>query len=114
MKPLLSHLPPQFADLEPWVSDWSLATENERYEKRENSTFDEIQAFYNAMVPRSDAATSYLDEIPLDQFSAQDKRLMYLLYSLVTIAFAVEVWKQPKTPDTGSAKLVSAGEPWPI
>jgi len=114
MKPVTSYLPLGFDDLEPWVADWSLATETERYDKREVSSFAEIQAFYDAIVPRSEAATAYLDEIPLDQFSEQDKCLMYLLFSLVTIAFAVEVWKQPKTPDTGSAKLVSAGEPLPI
>lgn len=114
MKLVEHKLPAGFDDLEVWVADWALPTENERYEKREASTFAEIQAFYDAIVPRSEAATAYLDRLSLDALSPEDKNLLNLLFSLTTIAFAVEVWKQPRTPDTGSAKLSSVGDPLPI
>jgi hypothetical protein len=114
MKVVERCLPSDFADLEVWVEGWALPTEGERYDKREASSFVEVQSFYDAIVPRAEAATAYLDKLPLDALPPDAKKLMYLLFSLATIAFAVEVWKQPKTPDTGSAKLHSIGEPLPI
>ncbi len=48
-------LPPGFSDLEPFVADWCLDSEPERYAKRLSSTMDEIQAFYDAIFPRAEA-----------------------------------------------------------
>jgi hypothetical protein len=58
-------LPAEFADLEPFA-DWALPTEGERYAKRIASTMDELQAFYDAAFPRSEAAATYLDQFPMD------------------------------------------------
>ena len=58
-------LPPQFADLEPFV-DWSLPTENTRLEKRLTSTMDEIRAFYDAFLPRATEALTYLNDFALN------------------------------------------------
>jgi hypothetical protein len=49
-------LPPAFSDLEPWVAEWCLDSEPERYAKRLASTMGEIQAFYDAVFPRAEAA----------------------------------------------------------
>ena len=46
-------LPPEFSDLEPWVAEWCLDGEPQRYAKRLSSTMDEIQAFYDAVFPRA-------------------------------------------------------------
>ena len=53
MTPLL---PPGFSDLEPFVADWCLDSEPERYAKRLSSTMEEIQQFYDAIMPRVPAA----------------------------------------------------------
>ena len=39
------------------------------------------------------------------------KALMNMLYSLVLVSFAVEVWKQPRVPDTGAASFEAFDEP---
>lgn len=107
-------LPVEFADLESFVEDWSLPTEAQRYDKREQSGMEEIQCFYDALLPRAEAALDYLDRFALDAMPEEARRLMYLLYSLATISFCVEVWKQPKVWESGSARIVSVNEPLPV
>jgi hypothetical protein len=106
-------LPREFADLEPWVADWCLDSEPERYAKRLASTMDEIQAFYDAIFPRAEAAIAYLDELPINDLPDDAHRLLKLLYSLVLASFPVEIWKQPYIPDTGTAQFELKLEPIP-
>ncbi len=106
-------LPPEFSDLEPWVADWCLDSEPERYAKRLSSSMDEIQAFYDAIFPRVEEAMTYLEKFPLDQLPDDAFRLLKLLYSLIVMSFAVEIWKQPYIPDTGTAQFDLKLEPVP-
>jgi hypothetical protein len=106
-------LPPAFSDLEPWVAEWCLDSEPERYAKRLASTMGEIQAFYDAVFPRAEAAIRYLDELPLDALPDDAQRLLKLLYSLILMSFPVEIWKQPYIPDTGTAQFELKLEPVP-
>jgi len=106
-------LPREFADLEPWVADWCLDSEPERYAKRLASTMDEIQAFYDAIFPRAEAAIAYLDKLPINALPDDAHRLLKLLYSLVLASFPVEIWKQPYIPDTGTAQFELKLEPIP-
>ena len=57
-------LPAEFSDLEPFVADWCLDSEPERYAKRLASTMDEIQAFYDAIFPRAEAAIAVPGQVP--------------------------------------------------
>lgn len=106
-------LPREFADLEPWVSDWCLDSEPERYAKRLSSSMDEIQAFYDAVFPRTEAAMQYLEQFSLDELPEDAFRLLKLLYSLIVASFPVEIWKQPYIPDTGTAQFELKLEPTP-
>jgi hypothetical protein len=106
-------LPREFADLEPWAADWCLDSEPERYAKRLASTMDEIQAFYDALFPRAEAAIAYLDKLPINDLPDDAHRLLKLLYSLVLASFPVEIWKQPYIPDTGTAQFELKLEPIP-
>ncbi len=106
-------LPPGFSDLEPFVKDWCLASEPERYAKRLSSTMDEIQAFYDAIFPRAEDAMVYLEKFPLDDLPDDALRLLRLLYSLILVSFAVEIWRQPYIPDTGTASFELKLEPTP-
>lgn len=92
-------LPEQFADLEPFVNAWALATEAERQRKRLASTMEEMRAFYNALLPRMEAILSYLNQFAPDQLPEDAKRLFYLSLSLSKIAPAVELYQQPSVPD---------------
>ncbi|HZR80950.1 MAG TPA: hypothetical protein VFD92_07620 [Candidatus Binatia bacterium] len=106
-------LPPRFSDLEPFARDWCLASEPERYAKRLSSTMDEMQAFYDAVFPRAEAAIAYLDELPLHELPEDAIRLLQLLYSLILVSFPVEIWRQPYIPDTGTASFELKLEPFP-
>ena len=102
--------PAQFSDLEPFV-EWAIAGEGERYDKRLSSTMAELQSFYDAALPRLEDAASYLADVSLDGISEEDKRLLWLFASLVTVSFPIEVWRQPKVPDSGSTLMVPVVEP---
>ena len=105
-------LPTEFADLAPFES-WALPTERERYDKRVASTMAELQAFYDAALPRLEAAMTYLDPLGLDDLPDDARNLLWLCCALVTVSFPVEVWRQPHVPDSGAAYLDLLIEPRP-
>jgi hypothetical protein len=88
-------LPDHFQDLEPFVSAWALATGAERQAKRLSSTMEDIQGFYDAMLPRMGAIIEYLNQFPLDTMPEDARALLYLTLSLAEVAPAVELFKQP-------------------
>jgi hypothetical protein len=103
-------LPSEFSDLERF-SEWCLATEPERYAKRLASSMDEMQDLYDTCFPRLEDAIAYLDKFPLDELPDEARALMHLMQSLVMASFPVEVWKQPRVPDSGAAYLNLVEEP---
>jgi len=102
--------PPAFADLEPFAG-WAIPDERNRYARRIASTMDELQAFYDAAFPRLEAATDYLRQVQIDGISDEDKHLLWLFCSLVTVSFPVEVWRQPRIPDSGASAFDAIEEP---
>jgi hypothetical protein len=105
-------LPAEFSDLEPYAG-WGLPTERERYARRLASTMDELQAFYDAAFPRLDAAAAYLAQFELNALPEDAKRLLWVFSSLVTVSFPVEVWRQPRVPDSGASAIEAVLEPTP-
>jgi hypothetical protein len=103
-------LPDKFAELEVFA-DWSLETEAERYAKRLASTMEEMQTFYDAAMPRLEDALGYLDALELNALPEDAKRLLWLVYSLVNVSFPIEVWRQPRVPDSGAAQFGMVVEP---
>ena len=106
-------LPAQFADLEPFAERWCLATEPERYAARLASSMQELEEFYDAMAPRTAAAIDFCDRYALDDLPEAVAHLMQLIYSFVNVSFPVEVWLQPRVPDSGSAYFTCFVEPVP-
>ena len=106
-------LPAQFAALEPFAEKWCLATEGKRYAQRLASSMPDMQAFYDAVVPRAEEAISYCDQFPLAELPEDALNLLHMLYSMVLISFPVEAWGQPHIPDTGAAYLDLIIEPVP-
>jgi hypothetical protein len=109
----MAMLPSEFSDLEPFAAKWCRATEHERYAERLSSTMDDMQSFYDATFPRAEAAKAYLDTFALEALPDDATNLLRLLYSLISVSFAVERWKQPHVPDSGAAYLDLVGEPTP-
>lgn len=110
---MMAMLPGEFSDLEPFAAKWCLATERQRYAERLASTMADMQAFYDATVPRAEEAKAYLDAFALDSLPEDATNLLHLLYSLIVVSFSVECWKQPHVPDSGAAYLDLVGEPSP-
>lgn len=108
----MSTLPAQFADLEPFT-DWCLPSEADRYAKRIASSMDELQAFYDVAFPLLESSADYLKGVGLDDISEQDRNLTWLFCSLVTVSFPVEVWRQPRVPDSGASSIDVVLEPGP-
>jgi hypothetical protein len=106
----MSTFPADFADLEPYA-DWAVPTEKARYDKRLACTMDELQAFYDAAFPRLEASTEYLKSVQLDGISDEDTHLLWLFEALVTVSFPVEVWAQPRVPDSGASEFNAVVEP---
>ena len=103
-------LPPEFSDLEPFAA-WSLEHEHDRFAKRLASSMDELQAFYDVAFPRLDDAMNHLDQFELNALPDDAKHLLWLCYSLVNASFPVEVWRQPRVPDSGAASIDQVVEP---
>lgn len=103
-------LPAEFADLERFA-DWVLPTEAERYEKRIASTMQELQEFYDAAFPRIDDAIAYLERFELEEMREDAIRLLWLFCALAHASFPVEVWRQPRVPDSGAASLTPVLQP---
>ncbi|HEY5855276.1 MAG TPA: hypothetical protein VIW24_14775 [Aldersonia sp.] len=106
----MSTLPTEFADLEPYA-DWALATEAERYAKRLASSMPQMQEFYDVAFGRLEDAITYCDKFDLDDLPDDARSLLHLMQSLVMVSFPVEVWKQPRVPDSGAAWAELIREP---
>ena len=106
-------LPSRFADLEPFAGKWCLPTERERYEARLASTTEEMQEFYDAVVPRAEEAMAYLEGLAFHALPDDALNLLHLLYSMIQVSFPVEVWRQPRVPDSGSSSFDCTVEPVP-
>lgn len=94
----MSQLPAEFADLEPHL-DWAIPTMTGRVQKRVSSTIDEVQAFYDAMLPRVEAVVTYLDRHhSLDDMPEDAQRLLDMALSLAEVATSVEYYSATRVP----------------
>ena len=109
-KPLL---PSAFAELEEFAEIWCLPTEAERWNQRLASSMAEMREFYDAFFPRVEEAIEYCDKFPLEDLPDDALRLLHLIYSLVMVAMAVEIFGQPRPIDSADAVLDRVGEPVP-
>jgi hypothetical protein len=104
--PSSTQLPAQFAELEHLVAEWAIEDGHQRYVKRVNSTMAELKAFYSQMFPRGKEAIDYIDQFDYQQPLPSDAaNLRNLVYSLITVAMAVEVWKQPRVKNSANTIL---------
>lgn len=106
-------LPSEFSDLEPFAEKWCLATESERWAVRMSSSMEEMQAFYDASLPRIEEALKYCDKFPLDDMPEDALNLFRLVYSFVIVSFPVELWRQPLPPHTRGTSFDRYVEPVP-
>ena len=108
-----TRLPSAFAELEGFAQTWCLPTEAERWNQRMASGMIEMREFYDAFFLRVEEAIEYCDKFSLDELPEDALNLLHLIYSLVMVAMAVEIFGQPKPTDAADAVLDRVGEPVP-
>ncbi len=104
-------LPEQFDDLSAYAAAWALPTRRQRYAARLERPYPELEEFYDAVAPRAEAAVEYLDAQDIRALTAQDTRLMHLLYSFILVSYAVNIFHQNRIPDSGAAFFDMVAEP---
>ena len=103
-------LPAGFEELESF-GDWAVHGERARYDKRVETSMEELQAFYDAAFARLDDACTYFDGYGLDDLPEEGVRLLWMMCALVTVSFPVEAWRQPRVPDSGASSIDAVVEP---
>ena len=99
-------LPQEFSQLEHLVAEWAIEDGHERYVKRVNSSMSEIQAFYDEIFPYAEEAVAYIDKLDYSEPLPEDvANLRNLLYSLITVSLAVELWRQPRVKHSANTIL---------
>jgi hypothetical protein len=99
-------LPPEFSTLEHLVPEWAIEDGHERYVKRVNSSMEQIQTFYDEVFPHAEEAVAYIDKFDYAELLPEDvANLRNLLYSLITVSLAVELWKQPRVKHSATTIL---------
>ncbi len=99
-------LPEQFNELEHLIAEWAIEDGHQRYIKRVTSTMEQLKVFYDQMFPRGKEAIEYINQFAYNQPLPTDAaNLRNLVYSLITVALAVEVWKQPRVKHSANTIL---------
>jgi hypothetical protein len=97
-------LPPQFAELNRFVSEWALSTEKERYFKLLARDIDTLRPFFDAMLPRAREITAYLSRFPLGEMPPDAQVLYDLMLTFVETAHPIELhWTQTNIENTVDA-----------
>ena len=104
-------LPEDFSELEPFAEDWALATRAERYAARLDRPYDDLVAFYDGIAPHAERAIAYLDGLDINDLGPDARRLMHMLYSMILVSYAVNIFKQNRIPDSGAAFFEMVAEP---
>ncbi|KUI17635.1 hypothetical protein AU193_14665 [Mycobacterium sp. GA-1285] len=99
-------LPPEFSHLEHLVPEWAIEDGHARYVKRVNSSMEQIRAFYDEIFPHAEEAVAYIDKFDYSEPLPEDvANLRNLLYSLITVSLAVELWNQPRVKHSADTIL---------
>ncbi|MFT4584321.1 MAG: hypothetical protein ACI915_005465 [Gammaproteobacteria bacterium] len=91
-------LPAQFAELIPLTQAWGQETETERNNARVTSEMEDIQAFYNAVMPHMENILTFLGEYD-DTAEAPVRNLAFLAKSFIEASVCVELFHAPTVPD---------------
>lgn len=104
-------LPNAFKELEPFVAKWARSREVERNRQRRSSTMEQLQAFYDAILPRMDEIVAYLNRFPLDEMPEDAERLLHMGLSLMEVAPAIELLGEPDESGVFDAERFRIVEP---
>jgi hypothetical protein len=106
-------LPSVFAEFEWFAEKWCLATEPERWQARLSTPMPQLHEFYDAFTPRFEEAIDYCDKFPLDDLPEDVLNLLHLVYSMIMVSMAIEVFGTQKPVDSADAELHRVSSPIP-
>jgi hypothetical protein len=90
-------LPPGFEELQPFVPEWALVAEKDRYGRRLSMTLDQLHVFYGAILPRMSDIMRHLAQFPADNIAtvpASVRNLYHLALSYMEASHPIELrWK---------------------
>ena len=93
-------LPEAFADLQPFVEEWALTNERERFLKLHAVTIDQLRAFYDAVLPRLEDVLKYLDAFRISELPEDERTLYDLAMTFAETAHPIDLkWKATDFPD---------------
>ena len=95
-------VPPAFADLEPWIAQWSIRTERDRAQKRVSTPIAVLREFQAATLPRLEAMIQYFNTLPNDPeaLSPPDARLYGLAQMVMEASAPIDLeWNTPDIED---------------
>jgi hypothetical protein len=84
---------PDLSSLEDLVKLWGLPTTEQRVAKRVSTSIEEIQKFYDAMLPALKSIIEYLNQFPLSAIPDADRPLANATLALCEIDNSVSKWK---------------------
>ena len=90
MSQISSILPAGFESLEPFVETWAVSSAAERARRRSAAGEGAREAFYAAAKNLLAPGLEYLDQKPLADLDAAERRLMNLFLSLAHVSLAIE------------------------
>ena len=108
-----ARLPSAFAEYEQYAEKWCLPTEPERWRARLSTPMAELRDFYEAFAPRFEEAIDYCDKFGLDDIGDDALNLLHLIYSMIMVSMAIEVFGQQKPTDSADAVIDRIGAPVP-
>jgi hypothetical protein len=92
-------LPKGFEALQPFTETWGkLFTQDERYLFRQQSSMEELKAYYDIAAPRLDAVFDHLEKFPMGGLPEPEALLYRTVLGLTEVAMAIEVFNQPRVP----------------
>ena len=91
-------LPEGFSALEPFVDRWAGDNTMARIAAREDSSMDEIRAFYDLMLEHAEKATDLINQYPLEKLPESVALLAKLMLGFCHATISVEVLNSSRVP----------------
>lgn len=92
-------LPAKFAHLAPWLAEWALTNERDRFLKLHASNLEQLRAFYGAMLADMDAIMDFLKTQPMEGMTPDAQNLYHLAMTFAETAHPLDLgWKDVDFP----------------
>lgn len=92
-------LPPGFEGLSVHTPRWALPTEAARNLARRTASMEELESFYQAMLPQMERIIAFLNGRELSALDGPEQDLLALAKSFMEAAISVELFREPDPAD---------------